>query len=463
MAAGLIWWAPQAWVDGRWQSGVLLVSDAQGCWSSVTPGYRQAPEQASVLAGAALPGLVDAHGHAFQRAFAGLTEQRFQMRDDFWSWRERMYQVAQRLTPALLQAVAAQCFVELLAGGYTQRCEFHYLRRGLGAAAPPDDGRMDEALVKAALETGIGLTVCPVLYERSGFRASGLQPQQQGFHLDAPGVWRVAQRIQALGQPGISAGLAIHSLRAASAESIAHLLRLAGEADLPIHIHVAEQPREVEECLAATGLRPLQWLAQRGGLDGRWHLVHATHVNHDEIDAVAQAAASIVLCPSTEANLGDGLTDVPAWLAAGVPISIGSDSQVGRDWREELRWLELGQRLLRRERNVCALPTTWPSAAERLFEGALSAGSAAAGLVGGGLRVGARADLLVADPLDPALLGLASERTLDALVFSSPVRPWRDVMVAGRWVIRDGQHPFAPRAAERFVRAMQVIWKEQPT
>jgi formimidoylglutamate deiminase len=359
--------------------------------------------------------------------------------------------------------VAAQCFVELLAGGYTHRCEFHYLRGGSGIESDADDWRMENALIEAADEAGIGLTICPVLYERSGFNSFGLQPQQQSFRLDASGVWRVAQRIRALAHERVSAGLAIHSLRAASAESIAQLVRLAADVDWPIHIHAAEQTQEVDDCLAATGLRPVQWLARMNLLDSRWHLVHATHTDPEEIDAVAAAGASVVICPSTEANLGDGLTDMPRWLKAGVPISFGSDSEIARDWREELRWLELGQRLVRRERGVCAEPTTWTSPAERLFEGGLSAGSAAAGLVGSGLRVGARADLLVADPLDSALLGLPPERTLDALVFSSPVKPWRDVMVAGRWVIRDGNHPIASRAAEQFVSAMKVIWEEPVT
>jgi len=463
MAAGLTVWAPQAWVDGRWHFGVVLTVDSRGCWSSVTPGYSEAPAQAKRLAGPVLPGLVDAHGHAFQRAFAGLTEQRFQMRDDFWAWRDRMYQVAQRLNPALLKAVAAQCFVELLAGGYTHRCEFHYLRGGSGFENNEDDWRMEDALIEAAEETGIGLTICPVLYERSGFNSVGLQPQQQSFRLDAAGVWRAAERIDSLAHERVSAGLAIHSLRAASADSIVQLLRLAAEVDWPIHMHVAEQTQEVEDCLAATGMRPVQWLARMNLLDSRWHLVHATHTDPEEIDSVAQARASVVICPSTEANLGDGLTDVPRWLKAGVPISIGSDSEIGRDWREELRWLELGQRLVRRERGVCAEPTTWTSPAECLFEGGLGAGSAAAGLKGSGLCVGARADLLVADPLDPALLGLPPQRMLDALVFSSPVKPWRDVMVAGQWVIRDGHHLFASRAAERFVSAMKVIWEEPIT
>ena len=463
MAAGLTVWAPQAWVDGRWHFGVVLTVDSRGCWSSVTPGYSEAPAQAKRLAGPVLPGLVDAHGHAFQRAFAGLTEQRFQMRDDFWAWRDRMYQVAQRLNPALLKAVAAQCFVELLAGGYTHRCEFHYLRGGSGFENNEDDWRMEDALIEAAEETGIGLTICPVLYERSGFNSVGLQPQQQSFRLDAAGVWRSAERIDSLAHERVSAGLAIHSLRAASADSIVQLLRLAAEVDWPIHMHVAEQTQEVEDCLAATGMRPVQWLARMNLLDSRWHLVHATHTDPEEIDSVAQARASVVICPSTEANLGDGLTNVPRWLKAGVPISIGSDSEIGRDWREELRWLELGQRLVRRERGVCAEPTTWTSPAECLFEGGLGAGSAAAGLKGSGLCVGARADLLVADPLDPALLGLPPQRMLDALVFSSPVKPWRDVMVAGQWVIRDGHHPFASRAAERFVSAMKVIWEEPIT
>jgi formimidoylglutamate deiminase len=228
---------------------------------------------------------------------------------------------------------------------------------------------------------------------------------------------------------------------------------------MPIHIHVAEQTAEVDDCLQATGLRPIEWLATHVPLDARWQLVHATHALQPEIDAVAQSGAGVVICPSTEGNLGDGFTDVPGWLEAGVPLAIGSDSHVLRAWPEELRWLEYGQRLLRRQRNVCAAPAQGePSTAARLFERALAAGGQAAGFARWGLQPGARADLLVLDTTEPGLLGIPPERLLDALVFSGTAAPFRDVMVAGRWALR------GPRArhgiAARFAGAMQRLWHD---
>jgi formimidoylglutamate deiminase len=249
--------------------------------------------------------------------------------------------------------------------------------------------------------------------------------------------------------------VAIHSLRAAKASSILQLVERCASDAAPIHIHVAEQTAEVDDCLQATGARPIEWLARHAGLDARWQLVHATHSTPAEIDAVARSGAGVVICPSTEGNLGDGLADLPGWLNAGVPMAIGSDSHVTRAWPEELRWLEYGQRLLHRQRNVSAAPDRGaPATAARLFQRALHAGGRAAGFGAWGLTVGARADLLVLDTQDDALLGVPAERLLDALVFSSPGRPFREVMVAGRWVRRSAG------TAERFADAMHALWQD---
>jgi len=240
--------------------------------------------------------------------------------------------------------------------------------------------------------------------------------------------------VRALRAPNVSAGVAIHSLRAARASSILELAqRLAGD-DAPIHIHIAEQTGEVDDSVAASGLRPIDWLARHVTLDARWQLVHATHATQAEIAAVAASGAGVVLCPSTEANLGDGLCDLPRWLAAGVALSLGSDSQVTRDWREEIRLLEYGQRLTLRRRNVAAAPEAGaPSTAARLFERLLAGGAAAAGLGAWGLQRGARADLVVVDATDPALAREDNTQLLDTLVFSSPTREFARVMVGGRW------------------------------
>lgn len=445
-------WAPRAWLDGRWADAVLLEAGADGCWSRVACGVA-APESAVRLAGPVLPGFVDAHSHAFQRAFAGLAERRDGAHDDFWSWRDRMYGVALRIDADALQAVATQLYLELLRGGYTQVCEFHYLQHDPDGTPYDDRGTLMWALAEAARASGIGLTLLPVLYERAGFAQPALRHDQRRFATDAAAVLALQHAARAR---GLRCGVAIHSLRAARPASIAALVERAGDA--PIHMHVAEQQAEVADCVAATGQRPIEWLCAGQRLDARWQLVHATHATPAEIDAVAASGAGVVLCPSTEANLGDGVADLPRWLAAGVPITIGSDSQVGRDALEELRWLEYGQRLALQRRNVAAAPGAEPSSAGRLLRRVTDGGAAAAGFARWGLVEGARADLLVADPQHEALLGMPAGATLDALVFAGTARPWRDVLVGARWVVRDGVHGEAAAVAARFEAAMQRLW-----
>ena len=423
-------WAEQAWVDGRWRESVLLEAGEDGCWAAVLPGTLP-PPAAARLSGPALPGLVDAHSHAFQRAFAGLAESRSGAHDDFWSWRDRMYGVALAISTDGLRELATRLYRELLAGGYTHVCEFHYLHHANDGQRHADPAAMSLALVEAAAAAGIGLTLLPVLYERAGFTAPALRPDQRRFASDVDFVLALRDRVRAAGRAGAGAGaagvprapragVAIHSLRAAAEPSIRALIgRLAGD-EGPVHIHVAEQTGEVEDCLAATGARPIEWLARTGWLDARWQLVHATHAEPREIEAVARTGAGIVVCPTTEANLGDGVPDLPRWLAAGVPLSIGSDSQVCRSAAEELRWLDYAQRLVHRRRNVGADPARYEgSTAARLFEACLAGGGRAAGFARWGLAPGAPADLLVLDTAAAGLQGVPDAHRLDAWVFAT--------------------------------------------
>jgi formimidoylglutamate deiminase len=451
---GATFWAPRAWLDGDWAESVLLRADAAGRWAEVTAGVTM-PADAQRLGGPVLPALFDAHSHAFQRAFVGLAERRDSASDDFWSWRDRMYGVALRITPEQLRDIAAHLYAELLAGGYTQVCEFHYLHHAPDGRPYADPLAMSRALAEGAAEVGIGLTLLPVLYERAGFTQPALRADQRRFATDVDTVLRLRDGVRAWKLPQVDDGIAIHSLRAARADSLHALCEaLRGDA-APIHIHIAEQTAEVDDCIAATGARPIQWLAQELPLDARWQLVHATHATPAEIDAVAQTGAGVVICPGTEANLGDGLADLPRWLAAGVPLSLGSDSHVTRQWPEELRWLEYGQRLSLRQRNVAAAPGRTPATAARLFERVLDGGRAAAGWASAGLRVGARADLLVVNTDDDALRGLPASHLLDGLVFAAPQRPFSAVLSAGRWARLDD-----PGRRARFERAMTELWAD---
>ena len=457
-----LFWTSRAWLAGAWHEHVLLHADAQGHWAEITPGVATAPLGATLIDGPMLPSLVDAHSHAFQRAMAGLAERREEGEDDFWSWRDRMYRVALRITPDQLRAIAAQLYVELLRGGYTQVCEFHYLQHRPDGAAYADPMELSWALADAAEDAGLGLTLLPVLYERAGFTQPALRDDQRRFATTPQSVFALQQAAARSGRRRVNAGVAIHSLRAASAGSILALRRLADGMAGPVHIHVAEQTAEVADCLQATGARPIEWLAREGLLDTRWHLVHATHALPEEIEAVSRSGAGIVICPATEANLGDGLADLPRWLAGGVPLSLGSDSQVTRSWVEELRWLEYGQRLALRQRNVAADPGkhagAQPATAARLFDAALAASAAPAGFANWGFEPGARADFIVLDPADPSLLGVPTSHVLDALIFSSPGDAIRDVYVAGQAVVRERRHAAQQAIGARFAAAMGALW-----
>jgi formimidoylglutamate deiminase len=454
MAEARRFFAAQAWVAGAWAQDVLLVSDGDGLWSQVLVGCSLADRAgAEVLDGPVLPGLVDAHSHAFQRAIAGLTECAAPGHDDFWSWRDRMYAVAQRISPEQLETIAAFLYTELLRAGYTHVCEFHYLHNDIDGRPYADPLEMSLALVRAAQRTGIGLTLLPTLYMRSGFGATGLREGQRRFSSTPDSVLRIAHDVRKAGSGShaITAGVALHSLRAVEERAMREVAAAARDGGMPVHIHIAEQQLEVDDCLQRHGRRPIEWLLDNVAVDPHWNLVHATRSTPAELAGVRDRGASIVICPSTEANLGDGTFDLRSWLELGGRWSIGSDSHVTRSPIEELRLLEYSQRLALRERNVAARAAGSDSTASVLFNGALEGGSAAAGLPCGGLAVGQRADFCVPDPSTPALAGVPPQRMLDALVFSSPESAMVRVCVAGRDV--DPR----PQTGE-FASLMRALW-----
>jgi len=448
-------YTPAAWVNGAWAADVVLCAGAGGAWSEIVCG-ASAEVQAGArrLPGPVLPGLVNGHSHAFQRAIAGLAERGAGAQDDFWSWRDRMYSAANRISPEQLEAIAAFLYSELLAAGYTQVCEFHYLHNAPDGRAYADPAELSLALVRAARRTGIGLTLLPTLYMRSGFAARGLREDQKRFASTPESVLGIADAVRkrAADVGHITSGVALHSLRAVDEAALLEVAAAAGKS-MPVHIHIAEQQLEVDDCIARHGRRPVEWLLDRLPVNERWNLVHATRCTPAELEGVRRKGASIVVCPTTEANLGDGVFDLARWMGHSGSWSIGSDSHVTRSWQEELRLLEYSQRLTLRQRNVAARSAWCESSAAALFQGALEGGPAAAGAPLAGLVPGQRADFVVIDTGSPSLLGVPPGHVLDALVFSSPDAAFSDVFVAGRRV-----QPAGPELRAAFVVAMKALW-----
>ncbi|OLL32593.1 formimidoylglutamate deiminase [Burkholderia sp. SRS-W-2-2016] len=437
--------AAHAYLPDGWRRNVLLEWDAAGTLTSVQPDQADAPAGVPQAAGPLMPGMPNLHSHAFQRAMAGLTEYRAASgtgaTDNFWSWRDLMYRFAARITPEGLASVARWLYIEMLKAGYTSVCEFHYVHHAQDGQRYANPAELAQRVVDAAAASGIGITMLPVLYQYSGFGAQAPRDDQRRFIntpdslLELLGTLRAARPEHA----ALRYGVAPHSLRAVSEASLRSLLG-GLDADAPVHIHIAEQTAEVDACIATEGARPVQWLLDRFDVDGRWCLVHATHVDANETVALAKSGAVAGLCLTTEANLGDGIFPAPQYLEAGGRIGVGSDSHIGVDWRSELRLLEYGQRLTRRQRNVLASADA-THVADRLYDAALDGGARATGRAVGALQVGRRADWLVLDSAHPNIAEQAPHAWLSGVVFCEHGdTPIRDVYTGGVKVVDNRRH-----------------------
>ncbi len=410
-----------------------------------------------VVTGIVIPGLANAHSHAFQRALVGHTEKRGPTATDtFWSWRTLMYRLAGSIGAAALTTVARQAYSEMLASGYTSVAEFHYMHGE--SESSTDNGAMFQAIVRAAAETGIRLTYVPILYERAGFDQPEPTVEQRRFAMTLDEFVDHYELAHATASSATIVGLGAHSLRAVTEKSLGKLVDLAERDECPMHIHIAEQAAEVDQCLAAYKARPVEWLVTEFSPNDRWCLVHATHVSEEELASLCESGAVVCLCPSTEANLGDGIFPLSSWLHRGGRIAIGSDSQVTINPFEELRWLEYGQRLITHSRNVTAVRHDHTGSS--LFELALEGGGMACGHGTGQLRIGGNADLLTLDVESPMLAGHNTESILDALVFSGASLPIDRVMVAGEWQVVDGSHIADAQFRSDYLQVARGLWPE---
>jgi formiminoglutamate deiminase len=442
---------PQGWADA------VRLEIAGGTFVRIETGVSPHPGEA--CGALAVPGLPNLHSHAFQRGMAGLTEQRSgAQRDSFWSWRELLYRFALRMTPEDVEAISAQAYVEMLEAGFTRVGEFHYLHHGAGGVAYGDPGELSARIAASAAHAGIGLTLLPVFYAHSGFGGAPPSADQLRFVCDRDGYARLVERARELVRalPHARVGLAPHSLRAVTLDEFAFVCGLAPNA--PIHIHVAEQLREVQACEAWCGKRPVECLLDAQPIDARFCLVHATHLSQGELLRLARTGAVVGLCPITEANLGDGIFPARAWLAAGGAFGVGSDSNVQIGVNDELRLLEYTQRLSSGERSVLA-PETHPHTGRALFERALIGGAQALA-VPAGICVGAPADL-VCLALDRAVFaGRTRDRLLDSWIFAGGAGCVDSVYSCGVQVVADGRHRERERIAARFRATLEALLRD---
>ncbi len=452
--------ASAALLPDGWADNVLIEVDKDG-WIVGVDAFKalqSSENDAEYVTGPLVPGFPNAHSHAFQRAMAGLTERASGRKDTFWNWRETMYRFLSFIGPEDMEVLAAQAYVEMLKAGYTSVAEFHYIHHDLDGRPYAERALMSRHVIQAALETGMAITHLPALYAYGGFGEKSPAEGQKRFLNTVPQMMRVVEELHGEYRttPQVTVGFAHHSLRAVSPEMLREatreVRRLLPEA--PIHIHAAEQMAEVEGCLEWSGKRPVEWLLEKGDMDDRWCLIHCTHLAEGEISALAQSKAVVGLCPTTEANLGDGIFPLTQYFEAGGDFAIGSDSHITINPMEELRWLEYAQRLLRHERTILKTPEI-PSVGATLCEKVLTGGARALGRRTGRIEIGHRADFLVLDPDLPAMTGKLRDHILDTAIFALSENPVKDVMAGGKWVVRNRRHRREDHILDKYRRILK--------
>lgn len=447
--------AERALLPEGWANNVRLEVSADGLLTRIQAD--SSADGAERLRGPLLPGMPNLHSHAFQRAMAGLAEVAGNPNDSFWTWRDLMYRLVGKISPDQLGIIARQLYIEMLKAGYTSVAEFHYVHHDSNGQPYADPAELALRISQAASESGIGLTLLPVLYSHSGFGGKTPNDGQRRFINNTENYLNLQARLQPLlaQQKAQSLGLCFHSLRAVTPQQISEVLA-ASDKQCPVHIHIAEQQKEVDDCLSWSGRRPLQWFYENAEVDQRWCLVHATHANPEEVTLMANSRAIAGLCLTTEANLGDGIFPAVDFLAQGGRMGIGSDSHVSLSVVEELRWLEYGQRLRDQRRNRL-YGAQQPMVGRTLYDAALDGGAQALGQPIGALEVGKRADWIVLDGNDPYLATASGDGILNRWLFAGGDRQVRDVLVNGQWVVRDGRHADEEHSARAFTQVLRDL------
>lgn len=436
----------------RWRSDVVLSLDKDGFITAIERGSPQSAD--SIINGIVVPGMPNVHSHSFQRLIAGLTGPKGSHSDSFWSWREIMYRTANRISPDQFETVSQWVFIEMLKAGYTSCAEFHYLHHQPGGMVYTDLAEMSVRLVRSASISGIAMTLMPVLYCSSGFGKHGVNEEQKRFANSPDQYLRLLEscKVKISGKPMIKLGIAPHSLRAVSESALREVLLSWPDRECPVHIHIAEQPAEIEDCKEYLGARPVEYLIDQFPIDRRWCLVHATHMSKSELRLAAQSKATVGLCPTTEADLGDGVFKTDEWLKSGGRFAIGSDSNVRISVAEELRLLEYNARLGSGQRNV--LTTSDTSCGRFLYQHAAKSGAAALGQPVGCLEPGYRADLLELDADHELLIGRKPDAALDSWIFAGDNSMLNSVWVAGRRLVDQGHHVAEGASRTRYIQTL---------
>jgi formimidoylglutamate deiminase len=450
-----VFFAERALLPTGWANNVRFDVSPEGTLTRVAADADS--EGAELMSGPVVPGMPNLHSHAFQRAMAGLAEVAGNPNDSFWTWRDLMYRLVGQISPEQLGVIARQLYIEMLKGGFTSVAEFHYVHQDTSGKPYADPAELALRVSEAASSVGIGLTLLPVLYSHSGFGGQPPNEGQRRFVHSTDSYLDLQTRLRQIikTQPAQAVGVCFHSLRAVTPQQISAVLA-ASDKQCPVHIHIAEQQKEVDDCLSWSGRRPLQWLYENVDVDQRWCLVHATHAEPDEVTLMARSKAVAGLCLTTEANLGDGIFPAVDYIAQGGRWGIGSDSHVSLSVVEELRWLEYGQRLRDQRRNRL-YRSDQPMVGRTLYDAALVGGAQAMGQPVGALEVGKRADWLVLDGNDPYLATASGDGILNRWLFAGGDRQIRDVMVNGRWVVSDGRHADEEESSQAFAQVLREM------
>lgn len=441
--------------DGWADEQTLTIEE--GVITDITSGIVEGAEYAQ---GVVIPGMVNCHSHAFQRAFAGFSEQGSEGKDSFWTWRNIMYKFLEQLSAEDAQVIATQLYIEMQKMGYTRVAEFHYLHHDVDGKNYPSLSTMAQAIFAAAKQTGVGLTLLPVLYRFSGFGAQQPNSGQKRFINSVEQFNSLVSECFDLASrhANSNVGIAPHSLRAVDKSSllsaVTHVRALDPQA--PVHIHIAEQQKEVNDCVEHYGQRPVQWLLNNADLDKHWCLIHATHIDEQERKGIVASQAIAGICPTTEANLGDGIFPSDEFLVEGGTFAIGSDSHISVNPIEELRWLEYAQRLSKQQRALLAT-SEQQSVGLNLWQKAALGGAQSTNSNTGELAIGKQADFLVLNDSQLRLFAHDDEHLLDSVIFASQQNPVKDVMVNGQWTIRDGMHSLEQASAEKFAQLLSRL------